>query len=70
MTTSPSAARSGLLLDDVTRLDIKGVDAVVLSACVQMPSLKRHPDGRGPPRASGDFGGDLHDRRMLVGAQA
>lgn len=29
-----------LLIDDVERLDIKGVDAVVLSACVQMPSLK------------------------------
>ncbi len=28
-----------LLVDDVARLDIEGVDAVVLSACVQMPSL-------------------------------
>lgn len=28
-----------LLLDDVKRLDLTGVDAVVLSACVQMPSL-------------------------------
>jgi maleate isomerase len=28
-----------LLLDDVQRLDVTGVDAVVLSACVQMPSL-------------------------------
>ena len=27
------------LLDDVTALDVRGVDAVVLSACVQMPSL-------------------------------
>jgi maleate isomerase len=27
------------LLDDVQKLDIKGADAVVLSACVQMPSL-------------------------------
>ncbi|MCA1457065.1 Asp/Glu racemase [Bradyrhizobium sp. BRP22] len=27
------------LLDDIGRLDIGGVDAVVLSACVQMPSL-------------------------------
>ncbi|MGT2509393.1 maleate cis-trans isomerase family protein [Cupriavidus basilensis] len=27
------------LLNDVTRLDVKGVDTVVLSACVQMPSL-------------------------------
>ena len=27
------------LLDDVKRLDCRGVDAVVLSACVQMPSL-------------------------------
>lgn len=27
------------LLGDVARLDIEGVDAVVLSACVQMPSL-------------------------------
>lgn len=27
------------LLDDVKRLDTKGVDTVVLSACVQMPSL-------------------------------
>jgi maleate isomerase len=27
------------LLDDVDSLDVKGVDAVVLSACVQMPSL-------------------------------
>jgi maleate isomerase len=28
-----------LLLDDVKRLNVKGVDTVVLSACVQMPSL-------------------------------
>ena len=28
-----------LLLKDVTSLDVEGVDAVVLSACVQMPSL-------------------------------
>ena len=28
-----------LLLEDVKRLDVGGVDAVVLSACVQMPSL-------------------------------
>jgi maleate isomerase len=28
-----------LLLEDVRRLDITGIDAVVLSACVQMPSL-------------------------------
>ncbi len=28
-----------LLLDDVKRLDLAGVDTVVLSACVQMPSL-------------------------------
>lgn len=28
-----------LLLDDVKRLDLTGVDTVVLSACVQMPSL-------------------------------
>ena len=28
-----------LLVDDVDRLDLAGVDAVVLSACVQMPSL-------------------------------
>jgi maleate isomerase len=28
-----------LLADDVAKLDITGVDAVVLSACVQMPSL-------------------------------
>lgn len=28
-----------LLLDDVARLDLTGVDTVVLSACVQMPSL-------------------------------
>lgn len=27
------------LMDDVRRLDVEGVDAVVLSACVQMPSL-------------------------------
>lgn len=27
------------LLEDVKRLNVKGVDAVVLSACVQMPSL-------------------------------
>ena len=27
------------LLEDVKRLDVKGVDTVVLSACVQMPSL-------------------------------
>lgn len=27
------------LLDDIERLDLSGVDAVVLSACVQMPSL-------------------------------
>lgn len=29
-----------LLLKDVTSLDVEGVDAVVLSACVQMPSLR------------------------------
>lgn len=35
------AARDPLsLVDDVKRLDTKGVDAVVLSACVQMPSLE------------------------------
>ena len=28
-----------LLLEDVKRLDLAGVEAVVLSACVQMPSL-------------------------------
>jgi maleate isomerase len=28
-----------LLLEDIRRLDVAGVDAVVLSACVQMPSL-------------------------------
>jgi maleate isomerase len=28
-----------LLLDDAKRLDVRGVDAVVLSVCVQMPSL-------------------------------
>lgn len=28
------------LLQDVDRLDVEGVDAVVLSACVQMPSLQ------------------------------
>lgn len=28
-----------LLLDDVKKLNVKGVDTVVLSACVQMPSL-------------------------------
>jgi maleate isomerase len=28
-----------LLLEDIRRLDVTGVDAVVLSACVQMPSL-------------------------------
>ena len=34
------AARDPLaLVDDVDRLDVRGVDAVVLSACVQMPSL-------------------------------
>ena len=27
------------LLDDVRRLDVAGVDTVVLSACVQMPSF-------------------------------
>jgi maleate isomerase len=27
------------LLEDVRRLNVKGVDTVVLSACVQMPSL-------------------------------
>jgi maleate isomerase len=29
----------GLLVNDVANLDIEGIDAVVLSACVQMPSL-------------------------------
>jgi len=34
------AARDPMaLIDDVGRLDVRGVDAVVLSACVQMPSL-------------------------------
>ncbi len=28
-----------LLADDVKRFDVRGVDAIVLSACVQMPSL-------------------------------
>ena len=31
------------LVDDVERLNIEGVDAVVLSACVQMPSLPAIP---------------------------
>ena len=30
---------ASLLLEDIDRLDVDGVDAVVLSACVQMPSL-------------------------------
>ena len=29
-----------LLLEDVKRLDVRGVDAVVLSVCVQLPSLQ------------------------------
>jgi maleate isomerase len=33
----------GALLSDITRLDTKGVDAVVISACVQMPSLSAIP---------------------------
>lgn len=32
-----------LLVDDVKRLDTAGVDAVVLSACVQLPSLSAVP---------------------------
>ena len=32
------------LINDVDRLDTKGVDAVVLSACVQMPSLRAIAD--------------------------
>ena len=32
-----------LLVEDVKRLDTRGVDAVVLSACVQMPSLAAIP---------------------------
>lgn len=44
-----------LLLDDVTRLNIEGVDAIVLSACVQMPSLaaiQRVEDRLGVPVTS------------------
>ncbi len=44
-----------LLLDDVNRLDIAGADAVVLSACVQMPSLpsvQRAEDRLGLPVTS------------------
>ena len=33
----------GALLGDMTRLNTKGADAVVLSACVQMPSLSAIP---------------------------
>ena len=31
------------LVEDVKRLDIDGADAVILSACVQMPSLAAVP---------------------------
>jgi maleate isomerase len=44
-----------LLLDDVTRLNTSGVDAVVLSACVQMPSfaaIARAEDKLGLPVTS------------------
>ncbi|MBL0420712.1 aspartate/glutamate racemase family protein [Ramlibacter sp. AW1] len=43
------------LVDDVRRLDVSGVDAVVLSACVQMPSLpaiQRVEDQLGVPVVS------------------
>ncbi|MCG8443944.1 MAG: Asp/Glu racemase [Caulobacterales bacterium] len=44
-----------LLLDDIERLDVGGADAVVLSACVQMPSLaalERAQDKLGLPVTS------------------
>jgi len=44
-----------LLLDDIERLDTRGVDAVVLSACVQMQSLaaiQRAEDNLGLPVTS------------------
>jgi maleate isomerase len=59
------ARDADLLLDDVTRLDIGGVDAVVLSACVQMPSLgaiQRAEDRLGLPVTSAAI---CTTRRML-----
>lgn len=58
-----------LLIDDVARLDIGGVDAVVLSACVQMPSLKaiqRVEDRLGLPVTSAAI---CTARKMLSAAQ-
>jgi maleate isomerase len=54
-----------LLLDDVAGLDVDGVDAVVLSACVQMPSLgaiQRVEDRLGLPVTSAAI---CTTRRML-----
>ena len=54
-----------LLLEDVERLNIEGVDAVVLSACVQMPSLaaiERVEDKLGLPVTSAAV---CTTRRML-----
>ena len=57
-----------LLEDDVARLDIDGVDAVVLSACVQMPSLaaiQRVEDRLGLPVTSAAI---CTTRKMLAAA--
>ncbi len=48
------------LLDELPRLDIAGADAVVLSACVQMPSLDVDRPGRGQARSAGSISGELH----------
>jgi maleate isomerase len=58
-----------LLIDDVARLDIAGVDAVVLSACVQMPSLgaiQRVEDRLGLPVTSAAI---CTTRKMLTAAR-
>jgi hypothetical protein len=49
-------------------LDTSDVDALVLSACVQMPSLPGDPAGRGPPRAARGVLGDRDD--LLAAARA
>ncbi len=42
-------------------LKLEGADALVLSSCVQMPSLAAVPDCREGVRPAGGVGGDLHD---------
>ena len=65
------AARDPLaLVDDVDRLDVRGVDAVVLSACVQMPSLAALDVVEDKLGLPGHLGGGLHGARDARGARS